>query len=92
LRVTEVEIAETLEMPLSTVSVVLRANGLDRLGRIGLEQPVRYERSRPGELVHVDVKRLGRIERGSGKRRRDGKRSHYKRQYTDQAGRRRNTV
>ena len=32
------------------------------------EQPRRYERSRPGELVHVDVKRLGRIERGAGKR------------------------
>ena len=29
---------------------------MGRLGRLGLEQPVRYERSRPGELVHVDVK------------------------------------
>jgi transposase InsO family protein len=59
LRMTAVEIAETLQMPLSTVSVVLKRQGmgrLRRLGRIGLEQPLRYERSRPGELVHVDVK------------------------------------
>lgn len=33
-----------------------------RLGRLGLEQPVRYERSRPGELVHIDIKKLGRID------------------------------
>jgi len=63
LRMTAAEIAETLAMPLSTVSVVLRRNGLGRLGRIGLEQPVRYERSRPGELIHIDVKKLGRIDR-----------------------------
>ena len=67
LRMTAAEIAETLSMPLSTVSVVLRRQGMGRLGRIGLEQPVRYERSRPGELVHIDVKRLGRI-RGVGHR------------------------
>jgi transposase InsO family protein len=67
LRMTAAEIAETLAMPLSTVSVVLKRHGLGRLGRIGLEQPVRYERSRPGELVHIDVKKLGRI-RGVGHR------------------------
>jgi transposase InsO family protein len=67
LRMTAAEIAETLAMPLSTVSVVLRRNGVGRLGRIGLEQPVRYERSRPGELVHIDIKKLGRI-RGVGHR------------------------
>jgi transposase InsO family protein len=67
LRMTAAEIAETLRMPLSTVSVVLRRQGLGRLGRIGLEQPIRYERSRPGELVHIDVKKLGRI-RGVGHR------------------------
>jgi transposase InsO family protein len=67
LRMTAAEIAETLAMPLSTVSVVLRRNGMGRLGRIGLEQPVRYERSRPGELVHIDIKKLGRI-RGVGHR------------------------
>jgi transposase InsO family protein len=68
LRLTGAEIADTLGMALSTVSGILRRDGLGRLGRLGLEPPVRYERSRPGELVHVDVKRLGRIEGGAGKR------------------------
>jgi transposase InsO family protein len=68
LRFTAAEIAETLGMALSTVSVLLARAGLGRLGRIGLERPVRYERKRPGELVHVDVKRLGRIVGGAGKR------------------------
>src|SRR5437868_9891287 len=48
LRMTSAEIAETLSMPLSTVSAVLRRNGVGRLGRLGLERPLRYERSRPG--------------------------------------------
>ncbi len=61
LRMTAAEIAETLQMPLSTVSVVLKRQGMGRLGRIGLGPAVRYERTRPGELVHVDVKKLGRI-------------------------------
>ena len=67
LRMTAAEIAETLAMPLSTVSAVLRRSGLGRLGRLGrlgLEPAVRYERSRPGELVQIDVKKLGRIEGG----------------------------
>jgi transposase InsO family protein len=68
LRFSAQEIAEALGMALSTVSGILRRVGMGRLGRLGLEQPVRYERSRPGELVHVDVKRLGRIEGGAGKR------------------------
>ena len=63
LRMTAAEIAETLAMPLSTVSGILTRLGMGRLGRIGLEQPVRYERSRPGELIHIDVKKLGRIAR-----------------------------
>jgi transposase InsO family protein len=67
LRMTAAEIAETLGMPLSTVSGILTRLGLGRLGRIGLERPLRYERSRPGELVHVDVKKLGRV-RGVGHR------------------------
>jgi hypothetical protein len=50
---TAAEIAETLAMPLSTVSALLARSGVDRLGRIGLEPVVRYERSRPGELVHI---------------------------------------
>jgi transposase InsO family protein len=68
LRFTAAEIAETLGMALSTVSGILTRLGLGRLGRLGLEPAVRYERSRPGELLHVDVKRLGRIEGGAGKR------------------------
>src|SRR6266511_599900 len=77
LRMTAAEIAETLEMALSTVSAVLKRQGLGRLGRVGLEQPVRYERSRPGELVHLDVKKLGRIAGGAGKRWRDRPKQHY---------------
>jgi transposase InsO family protein len=67
LRFTAAEIAETLGMALSTVSGILTRIGMGKLGRIGLEQPLRYERSRPGELVHIDVKKLGRIA-GAGHR------------------------
>ena len=63
LRMTGAEIAECLGMALSTVSGILTRVGMGRLGRIGLEPAVRYERSRPGELVHIDVKKLGRIAR-----------------------------
>jgi transposase InsO family protein len=63
LRFTAAEIAETLGMALSTVSGILTRTGMGKLGRLGLEPAVRYERSRPGELVHVDVKKLGRIAR-----------------------------
>jgi transposase InsO family protein len=91
LRMTAAEIAELLGMALSTVSGILRRSGLGRLGRLGLEQPLRYERARPGELVHVDVKKLGRIEGGAGKRVRGGS-SHYVRSFTDRDGKRRNSV
>jgi hypothetical protein len=63
-----------------------------RLGRLGLEPAARYERSRPGELVHVDVKKLGRIERGAGKRWRDGQRQHYNPRPRDGSGIRRKSV
>ena len=92
LRFTAAEIAETLAMALSTVSAVLTRSGLGRLGRLGLEQPIRYERERPGELVHLDVKKLGRIEGGAGKRIRGDDRQHYNRTVTDLEGKRRNTV
>jgi transposase InsO family protein len=92
LRMTAAEIAETLAMPLSTVSGILTRSGLGRLGRLGLEPAVRYERSRPGELVHIDVKKLGRIEGGAGKRVRDGVRQHTRRRSRDAAGVRRNRI
>ena len=91
LRFTAAEIAETLGMALSTVSGILSRLGMGRLGRLGLEQPRRYERARPGELVHVDVKKLGRIQGGAGWRVRGG-RQHYNRTFTDRDGKRRNTV
>jgi transposase InsO family protein len=63
LRFTGPEIAETLEMPLSTVSGILARIGMGKLGRLGLEPAERYERAHPGELIHIDVKKLGRIAR-----------------------------
>jgi transposase InsO family protein len=68
LRMTGAEIAECLDMAMSTVSGILTRIGLGKLGRLGLEPAVRYERARPGELIHIDVKKLGRIERGAGHR------------------------
>jgi transposase InsO family protein len=68
LRMTGAEIAEILEMAPTTVSGILTRSGLGRLGRLGMEPAKRYECSRPGELVHIDVKKLGRIERGAGHR------------------------
>jgi transposase InsO family protein len=91
LRMTGAEISETLAMPLSTVSALLTRLGMGRLGRIGLEPAQRYERGRPGELVHVDVKKLGRIEGGAGWRVRD-RRQHYNPTFTDKAGNKRRTV
>ena len=92
LRFTGPEIAELLGMALSTVSGILTRIGMGRLGRLGLEPAERYERERPGELVHIDVKKLGRIQGGAGKRVRDGLRQHYNPRLTDRAGKRRNTV
>jgi transposase InsO family protein len=59
---------------------------------VGWEPAPRYERARPGELVHIDVKKLGRIQGGAGKRMRDGLRQHYNPTRTDAAGKRRQTV
>ena len=62
LRMTAAEIAEVLEMAISTVSRWLKRIGLGKRSRLEPpEPPNRYERKRPGELVHVDVKKLGRI-------------------------------
>src|SRR3954462_6670919 len=62
LRMTGAEIAECLGMALSTVSAVLKRIGLGKLSRLEpLEPPNRYERRQAGELLHIDVKKLGRI-------------------------------
>src|ERR671911_897816 len=70
LRMTGAEIAFCLAMALSTVSAVLLRVGLGKLSRLEPpEPPNRYERRHPGELVHVDIKTLGRISRrGAGHR------------------------
>ena len=92
LRFTGPEIAETLDMALSTVSGILTRIGMGKLGRLGLEPAVRYERERPGELIHIDVKKLGRIQGGAGKRVRDGRRRHAHPKRIDAAGVRRETI
>jgi transposase InsO family protein len=92
LRMTAAEIAEVLRMPATTVSGILTRIGMGKLGRLGLEPAQSYERKRPGELIHVDVKKLGRIEGGAGKRWRDGHKQHYNARRRDAAGVDRNTV
>ena len=79
LRLSGPELAELLGLPLSTVSAVLKRCGMGKLGRLGLQPAVRYERERPGELIHIDVKKLGRIHGGAGKRITGHKRNAYKR-------------
>ncbi|MFW6193568.1 MAG: IS481 family transposase [Gemmatimonadota bacterium] len=57
-------IARETGIPLSTVGLECRRLGLGRLKALGPSQPViRYERDRPGELLHLDIKKLGRIGR-----------------------------
>jgi transposase InsO family protein len=91
LRFSGPEIAEVLDRPLSTVSGILTRIGMGRLGRLGQEPVVRFERQRPGELIHIDVKKLGRIQGGAGKAVRAGGR-HYTPTVTDATGTRRKTV
>src|SRR3954454_10992006 len=79
LRFTGAEIAELLDRPLSTISGVLTRIGMGRLGRLGLEPANRYERQRAGELVHIDVKKLGRVDGGAGKRITGIRRNHDRR-------------
>ena len=64
LRMTSTAIAARLSLPVSTVCAVLARIGLNRLSRLGPpEPPNRYCRRHAGELVHVDVKKLGRFHR-----------------------------
>ena len=92
LRLTGPEIAELLEMATSTVSAVLGRIGLGKLSRLEPAEPIRrYERSRPGELIHIDVKKLGRIGPNGAGHRVTGKRLSN-RARTDAAGRVRRQV
>jgi transposase InsO family protein len=65
---TAAEISRKLGLARSTVSAVLKRAGLSRLSDLEpIREVTRYERERPGELIHMDVKKLGRI-RGIGHR------------------------
>src|SRR5437588_8346548 len=70
LRFSGPEIAEVLAMATSTVSAVLKRIGLGKLSRLEPPEPIhRYEKSHAGELLHIDVKKLGRIgAKGAGHR------------------------
>jgi transposase InsO family protein len=92
LRFSGPQIAELIDRPLSTVSAVLKRIGMGRLGRLGLAPAIRYERKRPGELIHTDIKKLGRIVGGAGKQVRQIKRQHHRVTVTDAAGVRRKAV
>ena len=79
LRMTAAEIAELLSMPISTVSAWLKRIGLGKRSRLEPpEPPNRYELARPGQLVHVDVKKLGRINRRGAGHRVTGERKQVK--------------
>jgi transposase InsO family protein len=57
------QIARELNLPRSTVGAVLRRLGLGRLSALEIKpEIVRYERDHPGELIHIDIKKLGRID------------------------------
>jgi transposase InsO family protein len=64
LRFSGTRIAQALGMSERTVRAILARNGLSRLPRADAHEPAnRYERPQPGELIHIDVKKLGRIGR-----------------------------
>lgn len=63
-RMTQYRIADYLQVSRATVSRVLRRAGLSRLSDLEPAEPVvRYERAQTGELIHLDTKKLGRIDR-----------------------------
>jgi len=65
-RLTQARIATSLGVSAATVSRVLRRAGLSKLSALQPAEPVqRYEHAAPGELLHIDTKKLGRIERMS---------------------------
>ncbi len=61
-RMSSLEIAFLLSMPISTVTCELRRLGLNRLSRLEPRPAViRYEHKAPGEMIHLDIKKLGKI-------------------------------
>jgi hypothetical protein len=91
LRLTGAEIARKLGIPLATVSRWLKRIGLGKRSRLEPpEPPNRYERARPGELVHVDVKKLDRFRQPG--HRVTGRGGHHRVTQTTQAGRGRGVV
>ena len=91
LRLTGAQIAVKLAIPLATVSRWLKRIGLGKRSRLEPPEPSnRYERSRPGELVHVDVKKLGRFRRPG--HRVTGRGGHNRLTQTTDAGRGRGVV
>jgi transposase InsO family protein len=61
-RMTGLQIAKRLKIPRSTVARVLKRHGLERLKYLEPPVPIRrYEKRRPGELIHLDIKKLGRF-------------------------------
>ncbi len=91
LRFTGPEISEILGLPLSTISGILTRIGMGKLGRLGMEPAQRYERTIAGELIHIDVKKLGRIRGGAGHRVTGVSRNHRPTR-TDRDGHRRLTA
>ncbi len=62
-RMTAPKIAHALGLALSTVGAILRRLGLGKLAALEPKPPIlRYQRERPGELIHLDTKKLGRID------------------------------
>jgi transposase InsO family protein len=62
-RLNYAQIAELLQLSKPTICRILRQAGLNRLSRMEPAEPVvRYERAQPGELLHFDIKKLGKIE------------------------------
>jgi len=77
-RWTSPQLSRALGIPVSTVTDILRRHGKNRLPTDPPEPPNRYQRRHAGEMIHVDIKKLGRFDRpghrihGDRTRRSDG--------------------
>ena len=62
-RLTAQKISDIVHVPRSTLSRFLKAQGVGKLSQVKEEEPVvRYEAENPGDLIHIDIKKLGRID------------------------------